>query len=203
MPEEFASIGTTWEVHGAGKHAYTGRKVLLAEGSRGHSLGAALGSRRLLFQEDSGRQFLRKKLPKVAGDRTRGPVSRQRAWPAQTFQRPHVPGRPPWAPSARCPGLHLHAGRRLLGHHEATSPFDAVVLVLLGAAREVASPLRRRGGSCQTRKSAVSPLTSHTRSRLESYSSLRGGFSIEYTPISRFSDCLHTGEKSQTFGVPK
>lgn len=56
-------------------------------------------------------------------------------------------------PSARCSGLHLHAGRRLLGHHEATSPFDAVVLVLLGAAREVASPLRLRGGSCQMRKS--------------------------------------------------
>lgn len=41
---------------------------------------------------------------------------------------------------------HLHTGGRLLGHHEAASALDAVVLVLLGAAGEVAFPLRLGGG---------------------------------------------------------
>lgn len=51
---------------------HTGQKVLLAEGSRGHSLPADLGSGRLPFQEESGRPFLHKLLPN-------GPRSK---WPA-------------------------------------------------------------------------------------------------------------------------
>lgn len=76
--------------------------------------------------------------------------------------RPPCPRTPRPAPAPAAAAPHLRARRRLLGHHEATSPLDAVVLVLLGAAREVAPPLRPRGGSCQVRKGAVSALASRT-----------------------------------------
>lgn len=77
-------------------------------------------------------------------------------FPVLSSSRPALLCTPPPATGS---GLHLHTGGRLLGHHEATSPFDAVVLVLLGAPRKVASPLRLCGGGWQMRKVPINQLS--------------------------------------------